>query len=172
MAKTGGRIRVETNYDIESVWIYKHNRILSCVPICVRSILHNGLQAKRVRTHIPPQTRIVVPVPVVGEAVLELEPLAGEALVRGGGVFGDVVHFAEGAEDHVPDERPFSVSHAPGASVHGLNSATPKPAKSMVLRVASVRALPAAAAAIMASSGSSARPSEMARARSRPARRA
>jgi hypothetical protein len=53
--------------------------------------------------------------PVVGEAILELEPLAGEALVCGSGVFGDVVHFAEGAEDHVPDERARRPGHARGA---------------------------------------------------------
>lgn len=53
-------------------------------------------------------------VPVVVEAVLELEPLAREAQVVGCGDFGDVVDLAEGPEDRFPGEAAPLVGHARG----------------------------------------------------------
>ena len=56
----------------------------------------------RIRLHIPPKRGVVMAVPVVGEAALELEPLAGEAHVLRRRVRPDVGHPAERRVDHVP----------------------------------------------------------------------
>ena len=54
--------------------------------------------------------------PVIGEAVFELEPLAGEAQVQSGGIGPDIARRAERRIDHVPDPVLVLIGHPRGAA--------------------------------------------------------
>ena len=72
------------------------SRVLQRISINTRAI-H---QTQRIRLNVPPGRRVVVPHPVLVEAALKLEPLAGEAQVNaaGGGM-----HTAEWQIRRLPD---------------------------------------------------------------------
>lgn len=70
-------------------------RPLPRIAIGVRPVGQHGGEPEWIGGDVAAEARVVMPVPVIRQAVLQLEPLAGEAHIVRGRVFGDIVHLAE-----------------------------------------------------------------------------
>ena len=93
-----GKISVSNHSSFEPVRVDVAKRIAPDISIQAAPTR----KSDRIGLHIPSERGVVMAMPVVGEAALQLEPLAGEAQVDVRRVRPDIGNPAERRIDHVP----------------------------------------------------------------------